>query len=88
MAKAQLKPDVNGNLLIPREVLGDVTEGIIYHVEREGRTIRLEPAQQKLHEIENPQERAEAAKQFLKRIAYKTGVRWPEDYNIRDDIYD
>jgi hypothetical protein len=88
MAKAKLKPDVDGNLLIPREVLGDVTEGIIYEVEREGRTIRLEPAQQKLHEIENPQERAEAAERFLKRIAHKTGVRWPENYHVRDDVYD
>ena len=88
MAKVQLKPDENGDLVVPREVLGEGTEHSVYTVEREGNVLRLEPAPRKLHDIEDPEERARAVADFMKRIAHKTGVSWPENYNVRDDIYD
>jgi hypothetical protein len=88
MTKVLLKPDAHGNLIVPREVLGEGAKDTVYSVEREGKAIRLEPAQQRLREIENPVERAAAAERFFKRIAHKTGVRWPEDYDVRNDIYD
>lgn len=88
MAKVLIKPDTNGNLAIPRDALGEDAKDVVYSVEREGNTIRLEAKRQKLHDIEDPQERAEAVERFLKRIAQPTGVRWSEDHNFRDDIYD
>jgi hypothetical protein len=88
MIKIQLKPDEHGNLLVPKEVLGEVAEDVTYSVEREGKVLRLEPTPRKLHEIEDPEERAKAFREFMKGFAHKTGVSWPENYNVRDDIYD
>ena len=49
---------------------------------------QLEPVPLKLHEIEDPEERVKAFDDFMQRFAQKTGVSWPENYNVRDDIYD
>ncbi|MDQ3398975.1 MAG: hypothetical protein M3498_15745 [Deinococcota bacterium] len=88
MAKVYLKPDEHGNLLVPKNLLGESGEDVVYRLEREGKVIRLEPAPRKLHDIADPEERARAVAAFMKRIAHKTDVRWPEHYNARDDIYD
>lgn len=88
MTKTFLKPAPDGSVTIPKELLGDVEPGTTFRLEREGSVLRLEPAPRKLHEIEDPKERAEAVQTFMTRIAHKTGVSWPETYNLRDDIYD
>ncbi|CAN5906978.1 hypothetical protein BH24DEI2_BH24DEI2_15390 [soil metagenome] len=88
MAKVQLKPDEHGNLVVPRDVLGEGTEHTVYTVERDGGTIRLEPTSRKLYDIEDPEERVQAFRNFIKGFAQKTGVSWPENYNFREDIYD
>lgn len=81
-----LNPD--GSVTIPKEWLGGVGPGMGVRVKRDGDVLRLEPAPLKLHEISDPEARARAVDNFLKRIARKTGVSWPENYNVRDDIYD
>ncbi len=83
-----LKPNPDGGVTIPKELLGDVEPGTTFHVAREGKVLRLEPAPRKLHEIEDPEERVQAVETFMERIAHKSGVRWPENYNVREDIYD
>ena len=88
MTKTLLKASPDGSVTIPKELLGDAPPGTNFRVEREGRVLRLEPAPRKLHEIEDPEERARAVADFMNRIAHKTGVNWPENYNIRDDVYD
>ena len=88
MAKVQLKPDEHGNLVVPREVLGEGAEHSVYTVEREGHVLRLEPAPRKLHDIKDPEERVQVFRDFIKEFAQKTGVSWPENYNFREDIYD
>jgi len=88
MTRTLLKPAPDGSVTIPKELLGDAPPGTAFALEREGSVLRLEPAPRKLHEIEDPEERAEAVKTFMARIAHKTGVSWPETYNVRDDIYD
>jgi hypothetical protein len=88
VTKTLLKPAPDGSVTIPKELLGDTPPGTVFALGRDGDVLRLEPRARKLHEIEDPGERAEATKAFLKRIAHKTGVRWPENYNVRDDIYD
>lgn len=88
MTKTLLKPDSDGSVIIPKELLGDVSPGTTFLLEREGQVIRLEPAPRKLHEIEDPEARAEAFDAFMQRFAQKTKVSWPENYDVRDDIYD
>lgn len=83
-----LKTAADGSVTIPKELLGDAPPGTAFALEREGSVLRLAPAPRKLHEIEDLEERAEAVKAFMTRIAHKTGVSWPETYNVRDDIYD
>lgn len=81
-----LGPD--GSVTIPKEWLGNIGPGMGFRLKREGDGFRLEPVRLKLHEISDPEARARAVDAFLKRIAHKTGVSWPEDHNVRDDIYD
>lgn len=88
MTRTLLKPSPDGSVTIPKELLGEVEPGTTFCVEREGDVLRLEPAPRKLHEIKDPEERLRAVNEFMERIAHKTGVRWPENYNVRDDIYD
>ena len=88
MTKTLLKTAPDGSVTIPKELLGDAPPGTDFRVEREGKVLRLEPAARKLHEIEDLEERAKAIEAFMARIAHKTGVNWPENYNVRDDIYD
>lgn len=83
-----LKPNPDGGVTIPKELLGEIEPGTTFHVAREGKVLRLEPAPRKLHEIEDPEERAEAFDTFMEGFAQKTGVNWPENYNVREDIYD
>lgn len=83
-----LKPNPDGGVTIPKEFLGDVEPGTTFRLEREGKVLRLEPAPRKLHEIEDPEERVQAFRDFMDGFAQKTGVSWPENYNSRDDIYD
>ena len=78
----------DGSVTIPREFLGDVGPGIGFRLERDGDGFRLELVPLKLHEISDPEARAQAVDNFLRRIARQTGVSWPENYNVRDDIYD
>ncbi len=88
MTKTLLKTAPDGSVTIPKELLGDAPPGTAFRLEREGKVLRLEPAPRKLHEIKDPEERARAVDDFMNRIAHKTGVDWPENYNFRDDIYD
>ena len=48
----------------------------------------VKPRPKYLHEIEDVQERLEAFDRFIESFAKETNVPWPEDYNVRDDIYD
>ena len=57
MTKVQLKPDEHGNLVVPREVLGEGTEHSVYTATREGNVLRLEPVPHKLHDVEDSEER-------------------------------
>ena len=79
-----LNPD--GDLTIPKEFLGNLEPGTAFRLERNGTVLKLEVAR-KLYEIEDPEERVEAFDAFVKRFAQKTGVSWPEDYNVRDSLY-
>jgi hypothetical protein len=88
MASVRLKPDEHGNLLIPKEALGDAPPDAVYTLEREGRVIRLEPAPRKLNEIEDPEERVRVFREFLRDFAKPGGGDLPEWHVIRDDIYD
>ena len=88
MTKTLLKTAPDGSVTIPKELLGDAPPGTDFRLEREGKVLRLEPAPRKLHEIEDPAERAKAFDEFMAGFAQKTGVSWPENYNFRDDIYD
>lgn len=88
MTKTFLKPAPDGSVTIPKELLGDAPPGTAFALEREGSVLRLEPAPRKLHEIEDPKERAKAFDKFMQGFAQKTEVNWPENYNVRDDIYD
>lgn len=88
MTKTFLKPAPDGSVTIPKELLGDAPPGTAFALEREGSVLRLEVAPRKLHEIEDPEERLYAFREFMKGFAQKTGVSWPENYNVRDDIYD
>lgn len=83
-----LKPAPDGSVTIPKELLGDTPPGTVFALGRDGDVLRLEPRVHKLHEIEDPEERVRTFDEFMKRIAHKTGVSWPENYNVRDDIYD
>lgn len=80
-----LNPD--GSVTIPRELLGNVGTDIRFRLEVDGDVLRLLRVR-KLHEIEDPEERVKAFNAFMGRFAQKTGVSWPEDYNVRGDIYD
>lgn len=80
-----LNPD--GSVTIPKEFLGNVGPDVRFRLELDGDVLRLERTR-KLHEIEDPEERVKAFDAFMKRFAQKTGVSWPENYNVRDDIYD
>lgn len=84
----KLKPNPDGSVTIPKELLGDVEPGTTFRLEREGRVLRLEPTPRKLHEIEDLEERVQAFRKFMKSFAQKTEVNWPENYDVRDDIYD
>ncbi len=88
MTKVLIKPDADGNLVVPKEVLGEVAPDVIYSVEREGKTIRLEPQPRKLHEIEDPEERIRAFRDFVKAFARPSGGALPDWHVIRDGIYD
>jgi PAS domain-containing protein len=88
MTKTLLKPAPDGSVTIPKELLGDAPPGTAFVLERDGRTLRLEPRACKLFEIEDPEERKGAVEGFMRRIAHKTGVSWPETYNVRGNIYD
>ena len=88
MTKTLLKTAPDGSVTIPKELLGDAPPGTDFRVEREGKVLRLEPAPRKLYEIEDPEERVQAFREFMKSFAQKTDVNWPENYNVRDDIYD
>ncbi len=83
-----LKANPDGGVTIPKELLGDLEPGTTFHLEREGKVLRLEPAPRKLHEIKDPEARAKAFDEFMDGFAQKTGVKWSENYNVRDDIYD
>lgn len=78
----------DGSVTIPKEFLGEVGPETGFRLERDGDGFRLELVPLKLHEIGNPEARARAVDNFLRRIARPTGVSWPENYNVRDDIYD
>lgn len=90
MTKVVVRSDKNGNLLLPREILGDLGPETLFNVEREGTTIRLEitPGQPRIHEIQDPQARLRAFDALVSRVARKTGASWPENYNVRDDVYE
>lgn len=88
MTKTLLETAPDGSVTIPKELLGDVEPGTDFRLEHEGKVLRLEPAPRKLHEIEDPEERARAIDDFMNRIAHKTGVTLPEGYTVRDDICD
>lgn len=88
MTRTFLKPAPDGSVTIPKELLGDAPPGTAFALEREGSVLRLEVAPRKLHEIEDPEERVEGFRDFMQGFAQKTGVSWPETYNVRDDIYD
>ena len=78
----------DGSVTIPKEFLGNVGPEMGFRLERDGDGFRLELVPLKLHEISDPEARARAVEKFLRRIARQTGVSWPENYNVRDDIYD
>ena len=88
LTKRTLSPNPDGSVTIPKEWLGDVGPRMGFRITREGDGFQLEPVPLKLHEISDPEVRARAVDDFMGRIAYKTGVSWPEDYNVRNDIYD
>ncbi|CAM3226554.1 SpoVT-AbrB domain-containing protein [Deinococcus saxicola] len=77
----------DGNLKLPQEALDALGTRQVQLRLTEGQMI-VRPRTMYLHEIENVEERMQAFDQFIAGIARETGVKWPVDYDIRDDIYD
>jgi virulence-associated protein VagC len=77
----------DGTLKLPKEALERLGTNQV-QVRIEGKSVTLEPRKRKLHEIEDPEERMRAFDEWAAKFAQPTGVQWPPDYNVRDDIYD
>lgn len=77
----------DGTLKLPKEVLEALgTREVRLELDEGRMVIQLRPKM--LHEIENPEERVKAFKAFIREFAVADGPKWPENYNVRDDIYD
>ncbi|OLV18905.1 hypothetical protein BOO71_0004351 [Deinococcus marmoris] len=59
-----------------------------FELQANGHIVPLTPRPRRLHEIEDVGERMAAFDHFVASIARTTGVSWPADYDVRDDIYD
>jgi hypothetical protein len=90
MPRVIVKPNKDGKLEVPAEMLGGTSQEESYSVELEGYLLNIEPTSRprKIHEIEDPEERAKAVETLLDNISHKTGTALPEWHVIRDSIYD
>ncbi|GBF06655.1 hypothetical protein DAERI_100018 [Deinococcus aerius] len=77
----------DGALKLPQEALNALGTRQVKLSLQDGQ-ITVKPRPKYLHEIEDVQERMEAFDRFIESFAKETNVSWPEDYNVRDDIYD
>ncbi|MFC3834366.1 hypothetical protein [Deinococcus rufus] len=77
--------DADGRLFGDAELLARLSNQT-FIVKQEGMTFTLRP--RRLHEIADPTERRKAFDEFIAKVGHPTGVSWPADYNVRDDIYD
>lgn len=86
--EATLEIAEDGTLQLPQDVLDALGTRTVRLTVTAAGSLSLQPRPRPVYEIEDPEERRKAVAEALGRLAQPTGVVWPDDYNVRDDIYD
>ena len=79
--------DAQGTLHADAETLSKL-KNQRFTLSMQGQTITLQPAPRHLSEMKDPAERRQALRDLLDQLAIAQAPSWPENYNLRDDIYD
>lgn len=79
--------DEDGTLKLPPSALKALGTRQVKLTVQDGQMTVL-PRLKSLKEIEDPAERATAVHEWMSHAGRRSGVSWPEDYNLRDDLYD
>ncbi|WP_139322820.1 hypothetical protein [Deinococcus marmoris] len=87
MTAAKIRIDSEGRVQTDAETL-EILKNREFELQANGHIVPLTPRPRRLHEIEDVGERMAAFDHFVASIARTTGVSWPADYDVRDDIYD
>lgn len=87
-AKVLVEIDSEGTLHADAETLAKL-KNQRFNLSSEGERMIFEPAQRRLSEIEDVEERRAAYEEFKKKVIRSGGGNLPEDWaTIRDSIYD
>ncbi|WP_412030125.1 hypothetical protein [Deinococcus yunweiensis] len=85
---ALIEIDADGRVHADPEVLSRLTNQT-FRVSSDGPTLTLRPGTRRLHEIEDPKERAQAYQEFKRQVTRPGGTSLPADWaTIRDSLYD
>lgn len=87
MTAAKILIDDEGRVQTDAETLA-LLKNREFEVTREGQSLRLQSRPLAVFEIEDPQERLQLARELLAQMGQWKGPRWPDGYNVRDEIYD
>ncbi|CAM4258115.1 hypothetical protein [Deinococcus marmoris] len=87
MTAAKIRIDNEGRVQTDAATL-ETLKNREFELQADGQIVSLTPRPRRLHEIEDVGERMAAFDHFVASIARTTGVSWPADYDVRDDIYD
>ena len=79
--------DERGQLQAETEILQQLRSQR-FKLTMSGDTVTLKLRPRHISEIKDPQERALALSKLLDEVAIGNGPGWPEDYDLRDEIYD
>lgn len=87
-AKILIEIEEDGTLKLPPEALKALgTRFVTLNIEQGG-PMTVEARPRRLSEIEDMDERMKALNILLDAVAIADAPGWPEDYDLRDDIYD
>jgi hypothetical protein len=79
--------DEDGTLKLPQSALNALGTRQVKLTVQDG-LMTVKPRPKALKEIEDPEERAAAVHEWMSHAGRRSGVSWPTDYNLRDDLYD
>lgn len=87
MTAAKILIDSEGRVQTDAETL-ERLKNQHFELQPNGHIVPIPPRPRRLHEIKDMEERLAAYDEFIAGFARDTGVVWPAEYNVRDDLYD